>query len=330
MLLHARLTHDIILRSRFADSLDESRRRQAVQGLAPLEVAKSRQIDERGDIAPPIDERSELLLRRGEMGLTRRQAAGIELEDEVEARHLLLDEAPLVDATRAFEQQRLRIDRDEDVVIVGAHVRLEAERPLRPGEEIIDRLLDLHADESVQLLSAEDVLLDENFAQALVALLRRLRIDRSIELALRDDVVFHERVAEPVTPVHDRGVGDAATVEIDVAEIVAVRDAETAGLLSHRQQLQHVRQTRLAEAPLDRHLSKLLDGPARHVGPIPQNLLLIKEEGIGLTTIRLPGQRRCRRATLELLPRARRVEWDAHHRRRLEQAADRSLHFGHA
>src|SRR6185437_2694610 len=44
-----------------------------------------------------------------------------------------------------------------------------------------------------------------------------------------------------------------AAIEIDVAEVAAVGDAEAAGLLPHRQQLQHVRQARLAETPLDRH-----------------------------------------------------------------------------
>ena len=47
----------------------------------------------------------------------------IHLEDDVERRNLLLDQAPLVDAARALEQQRLRVDRHEVVVLVGRDVR---------------------------------------------------------------------------------------------------------------------------------------------------------------------------------------------------------------
>jgi hypothetical protein len=46
----------------------------------------------------------------------------------------------------------------------------------------------------MQLLTREDVLLDEDLPEPLVALLRRLRIDCSVELALGDDVVLDERV----------------------------------------------------------------------------------------------------------------------------------------
>ena len=58
------------------------------------------------------------MLRGCELRVARGEAPGVELEDEIEARHLLLDQAPLVHAARAFEQQRLRIDRHEHVVIV--------------------------------------------------------------------------------------------------------------------------------------------------------------------------------------------------------------------
>src|SRR4029079_10700959 len=74
-----------------------------------------------------------------------------------------------------------------------------------------------------------------------------------VELALRDRTALHEEVAEPVTPVDDRRVADAPLVEVDVAEVVAVRDGETAGLLPHREELQHVGEARLLETALDRH-----------------------------------------------------------------------------
>ena len=95
-------------------------------------------------------------------------------------------------------------------------------------------------------------LLHEELPQALVApaILQR---DRRVELALRDGAELHEHVAEPVAAIHDRRVADAALVEIDVAEAVAMRDAQTARLLSHREELQHVREARLLEASTNRH-----------------------------------------------------------------------------
>ena len=99
----------------------------------------------------------------------------------------------------------------------------------------------------MQLLARERALLDEQLAEPLVAL-RVLRVDGRIELRLRDHAVLHEHVAEAVAPIHDRRVADAALVEVDVAEVVAVGDAEAAGLLPHRQELQHVGEARLLEA----------------------------------------------------------------------------------
>ena len=67
------------------------------------------------------------------------------------------------------------------------------------------------------------------------------------------DAGLHEHVAEPVAPVHDRRVADAALVEVDVAEVVPVRDAQAAGLLAHGEQLQHVGEARLFETSANGH-----------------------------------------------------------------------------
>ncbi len=178
--------------------------------------------------------------------------AWIDGEDQVEARDLLLDQAPLVDATRPLEQERLGVDRDEDVLRVGTDVGLERERPLRPGEEEVDRLLDLVLDVLVQLLAGEEALRDEDLAQLSI---RRLPLQRDggVEFGAGDQPVLHQQVAEPVAPVDDRREGDPPAVKIDVAERVPVRDAQAAALLPHGQQLQHVGERGLAQRSTDGH-----------------------------------------------------------------------------
>ncbi len=111
VLFHARLAHAVVHGARFAGAMQIPSRREGVQRLPHLELADARRIDERRHVAPPIDQRDQLLLRRRELRFALRQARAVHLEDDVEARHLLLDQAPLVHAPRAFQQQRLGIDR---------------------------------------------------------------------------------------------------------------------------------------------------------------------------------------------------------------------------
>ena len=121
------------------------------------------------------------------------------------------------------------------------HVGFEVEGPLRPGEQVVDRFLDLHAHVALELLLCEHVLSDENLAQLLVTL-PGLAVNRGVELLLADLLVLDEDVAQPVPAVDDGRVGDTALVEVDVAEVGTVGDRETAGLLPERQQLQDVGQ----------------------------------------------------------------------------------------
>src|SRR5205814_8931664 len=66
------------------------------------------------------------------------QPISVETEHDVEARDLLLDERPLVYPARAFEEQRLRIDRYAFSAILGLDVGLEIESAARPGEQRVD------------------------------------------------------------------------------------------------------------------------------------------------------------------------------------------------
>src|SRR3989449_5940815 len=135
----------------------------------------------------------------------------------------------LVHPARAFEQQRLRVDVDQEVLALRPHLALEVEGPLGPGEEIVDRFFDLDPHVAPQVLLADHSHPDQDFAQLLVALLR-LPVDGGVELVRPDLLVLHQNVAEPVAPVDDRGVADAPLVEVDVAEVGTIRDRETPGL----------------------------------------------------------------------------------------------------
>ena len=69
------------------------------------------------------------------------------------------------------------------------------------------------------------------------------------------------------------GVADPPLVEVDVAEVVPVRDAQAAGLLAHRQELEHVGEAGLLEASANGHLAQLLDEADGRIGPVPHDLL---------------------------------------------------------
>src|SRR6185437_1948696 len=172
---------------------------QTVQGLRCDELSEPGLCDECADIPLAIDERNELLLFRRQLALYRHHAVTIHGVHDVERRDLLRDQRPLIDATRALEEQRLRIYGMHGHAFVRSRAGFEVERALRPCEEQIDRFF-----------GAE-------------------------------------------IPVDDRRVRDRAVGEVDVSEVVGVRQAEAAGLLPHREELKHVRETRLGEASADRH-----------------------------------------------------------------------------
>ena len=240
MLLDARLGHPRLGRGlRASDAVDETSRDQPVDRLADLELDQPRLVDDRLHVPMPVDEIDHGALLVGELGVARFDVRAVDLEHDVEARDLLLDEVPLVHASRALEQQRLGIDRDEQILFLGMNVGLEVERSLHPGEQEIHRLLDLAAHVLVQLLARQGALLHEQLADALVPMLH-LRRDGGVELILRDDAVLHEHVAEPVAPVDDGRVRDAPLLEEDVAEVALMRDRQAARFLPHREELENV------------------------------------------------------------------------------------------
>ena len=255
-----------------ARTMHESGGDQAVEGLADLEFPEPGVLDHLVHVARAVEQRQHALLRFGERGLADREPVLVDGEDQVERGDLLLDQAPLVHPARAFEQQRLRVDVDQEVLALRPHLALEVEGPLGPGEEIVDRFFDLDPHVALQVLLADHSHPDQDFAQLLVALLR-LPVDGGVELVRPDLLVLHQNVAEPVAPVDDRGVADAPLVEVDVAEVGTIRDRETPGLLPQRQQLQHVGERSLLERAFDRHASGIprSGGRRRPANPTPSS-----------------------------------------------------------
>jgi hypothetical protein len=101
--------------------------------LPDLELAEPRLVDERRDVAVAVDRAARgaaaRRVRWTPLFASRRASSA---KTRVEARDLLLDQAPLVDAREHFQQQRLGVDRDEVALVVGLDAGLEAERAVRP------------------------------------------------------------------------------------------------------------------------------------------------------------------------------------------------------
>ena len=199
--------------------MEKARSSETIQRLAGVELTEPRLIDEARDVALPVNQPHERLLLDGELGTALLEPVPVDIEHDVEARNLLLDQAPLVHAPRALEQQRLRVDRHEKSCSTGALRHVE-----RLALEWSTRLRDPQPDVAMQLFTRDTFALDEDLAEPLVAL-RVLHGHALIELRLRDEPVLDENVAEAVAPVHDRRVADAALVEVDVAEALPMSDA---------------------------------------------------------------------------------------------------------
>ncbi len=234
--------------------LDEPGREQSVQRLADVELAHRRDVDDSGHVARAVEQGQDGLLLVGETVGGRAELVPGAMVDEVEGRDLLLDQAPLVHPPRTLEQQALGVERDEERLVRRQPVRREAERALLPGEQVVDRLLDLQPDEALELAAVDRPGVDEDAAELPLAA-APLLLDRRAELLLRDPAALDQHVAEPVEAVGDGGIADPADIEVDVALGLAVLQGETPALAPQRQQLEHVGDARLLDVALDRHWS---------------------------------------------------------------------------
>ena len=112
----------------------------------------------------------------------------------------------------------------------------------------------------------------QDLAQLVLAV-ALLPVHRLPELLRRDPAAPHQDVAQPVAPVHDRGVDDLALVEIDRAEVLPVGEREAAGPPPQEQELDDVGEAGLLEASLDRHQRHSSSSAVAELGPLPDHLL---------------------------------------------------------
>jgi hypothetical protein len=225
---------------------------EAIERLPHLELHHAGLVDQLLHVPRAIEQGQELLLRLGERHALFGLVGAVGGEQQVETRDLLLDQAPLVHPARAFEQQPLRVDLHEKVLPIGTHAGLEVERAGRPGEQEVDRFLDLQADVVLQLLAGEHAHAHEDLAQARFAV-TGLGVDGVLQLLQRDALVPDQHVAQAVPAVDDRRIADPAILEPDVAEVLAVGDGETPRAPPEVQQLDDIGEARLPQAALDRH-----------------------------------------------------------------------------
>src|SRR6266566_3462434 len=148
-----------------------------------------------------------------------------------------------------------KIKSNQEILALGPNVGLEVEGALRPGEQVVDRFLDLHAHVALEVRLGDHGHPDEDLPQ-LLAMLLGLPLDRRFELALGDLAVLHQDVAQPVAPIHDGGIADSSLLEVDVAEVRAIGDGEASRFLSQGEQLKHVGERCLLERAFDGHQRK--------------------------------------------------------------------------
>ena len=121
-------------------------------------------------------------------------------------------------------------------------------------EEVVDGLLDLHLDVALELLLLDGLHLDEDLAEPPPPG-RGLPLHRLGEDLAGHHVVADQKLAQAVGPVQHRRVDDPAVLEVDVAEVGPVGDAQAPGLAAHPQQLADVREVDVLEAAFDGHHS---------------------------------------------------------------------------
>jgi hypothetical protein len=76
---------------------------EAVERLAGIELAEPGLVHQPRDVALAVDQSHERFLLDRQLGPALLETVAVHLEHEIEARNLLLDQAPLVDASRALE-----------------------------------------------------------------------------------------------------------------------------------------------------------------------------------------------------------------------------------
>ena len=166
--------------------MGEPGRDQAVERLPDLELHHAGLVDDLLDVARAVEQRQQpLLLAPTASGADSPMCAWSTEKIRSNDGNLLLDQAPLVHPPRALEQQELRVDPDQEVLALGTDAGLEVEGPRGPGEQVVDRLLDLEPDVALELLRAVRAPSSTRISPSLCSRSLVLRGDRLLELLRR-------------------------------------------------------------------------------------------------------------------------------------------------
>ena len=79
-------------------------------------------------------------------------------------------------------RRQLGVDPHEEVLLLGPDAGLEVEGPRRPGEQVVDGLLDLQPHVALELLALERAELDQDLAELVLAV-AFLAVDRLLQRA---------------------------------------------------------------------------------------------------------------------------------------------------
>ena len=237
------------------DQRDEARALEPEQGLRHFEIGAPQLRGDGAQIALAVHHGQHLPLRwqQVEPALL---AHGGERRDDAQMGDAAFDPRPLVDAARAFHEQRLRRDADRRFC---RHVRERAfgerEVAFTPAHQLEHDLLDLEADLALDLARRDGAERHQNLADPALVALALLHVAPALQVGLGDLAGAQQQGAERVRVGADLREDDGAAVEVHRARVVTQLggDAQHPRLAAQVEQLEDVVDAELAKRSLDRH-----------------------------------------------------------------------------
>src|SRR5690606_37614864 len=107
-----------------------------------------------------------------------------------------LQPCPLVDAPRTLHEQRFDADPREQPLVADLAALLELEVPLIPRHDLIDRLLHLESELTLQLFLADTAHLEQDLGEP-PCRIRTLQLERAVQLALCQLARADQQLTEP-------------------------------------------------------------------------------------------------------------------------------------
>jgi hypothetical protein len=206
-----------------AELFDEPRLEQAVQRAPDRELDKPGLPDDVIHRAGSVQGTHDLLLVLRQLDLVALRPFR-DAEDQVERRNPLFDHAPLIDTAGTLEQEVLRVDRDQVRFLLFGHlIRIEVKGALLPGKQVVDGLGHLELHVVLEIVLGEAALTHEDPTEPRQRITRLLLHGRR-ELVAGDHAILNEKLTEAIGTVEHGRIRDAPGVEVDVSEILAIRD----------------------------------------------------------------------------------------------------------